>query len=1123
VTFQAVGTIVGSYFGPVGSVIGPVGSVIGSFIGAQIDASQAPDIEGPRLDDRTVQVSTYGVANPIVYAAERVAGNFIWPRDFQVDEHSNTQSAKGGGPDTTTFSYTASFAILLTDCELEGIGRIWANKKLVYDPNAFPTTDPSIPVMRVYLGTETQTPDPLMVARDGSAPAYRGNAYIVFEDMELSQFGNRPPSLEVEVFTKAQEVGPPTPRVVTLGVDETVPTNTAAIATVDPDTKWVWTARNGFLVNDLNLTVVSDVGQQVIATFTQSEPSANGFSVSNVVATPAEVWVLVNTWPFPDRHAYIARFTKGVAAADGSAATAPAFIGWFRVSDGPIDSHAMAYEPTTNKIWISYAFTNATATSIGVVNPFTRLTEYSAATGVIIGHPFAICPAYPYVGILGGLGGSNPNFLIFDALTHALLHTITLPSNYLQGKALDYDSKRKAFIVLAQTGRSYHLVDAASGSVTTHSFAESANHDTTPPINTSNITGITYFPRADKYIVGTNSSSTLGSTLYIINAGSQVVEHTYTYETGASNLLINPLLLPATDGAYVLGFDLTHVKRLYIGGGILGGPVTLASIVQDICTRAPFGLDAADIDVTQLTDLVDGYLIGQQMTRRAALEPLQAAYFFDAVESDHKLKFVKRGQAPAVTIPLADRAAHEEGSELPAHLAITRASELELPWTIDINYQDKGRDYQVNTQYDRRITRNANDPVRLDLAIVMTAAKAKQVALVNLYTPWLRTRFTFSTTLAYAKYEPTDVVVLPTEEASYIARLTSRGDEGNGLINWEAQLEDIAVYSQSGIVASDSFVPQTIANPGTTDLLLLDTPLLRDADDNAGFYLAGGGTTDGWRGAQVYKSADGGSTYDPLLALTAEAAIGIAQSVLADFTAGNIFDEGNSVIVRLTSGGPLVSATETQVLNGSNAAVLGQHGRWEVIQFKNAVLIAPDVYQLSGLLRGRRGSEWATGTHATGDRFVLASTATWMRATLSSAEIGLARLYKAPPFRTSLSSANAVSFVDAAVGLEPYAPVDITGARDGSNNLTIAWHRRSRIGYGTLNAIVPLGEASEAYEVEIMNGATVLRTIASGTQSASYSAANQTTDGLTPGNPVSVRIYQLSATVARGYAGVATV
>jgi hypothetical protein len=78
----------------------------------------------------------------------------------------------------------------------------------------------------------------------------------------------------------------------------------------------------------------------------------------------------------------------------------------------------------------------------------------------------------------------------------------------------------------------------------------------------------------------------------------------------------------------------------------------LADFVTALCLRA--GLTEADLDVSELTDGVRGYALARQVSVRGALEMLAAAYTFDAVESDHQLKFKKRGReassaAPAVT------------------------------------------------------------------------------------------------------------------------------------------------------------------------------------------------------------------------------------------------------------------------------------------------------------------------------------------------------------------------------------------------------------------------------------------------------------------------------------------
>ena len=64
-----------------------------------------------------------------------------------------------------------------------------------------------------------------------------------------------------------------------------------------------------------------------------------------------------------------------------------------------------------------------------------------------------------------------------------------------------------------------------------------------------------------------------------------------------------------------------------------------------------------------------------------------------------------------------------------------------------------------------------------------------------------------------------------------------------------------------------------------------------------------------------------------------------------------------------------------------------------------------------------------------------------------------------------------------------------------------------------------MAEELEAYEVEILDGATVKRVLSTTTTSAVYTAAAQTADWgvlLGPGDTLDIRIYQLSALVGRG-------
>lgn len=277
-----------------------------------------------------------------------------------------------------------------------------------------------------------------------------------------------------------------------------------------------------------------------------------------------------------------------------------------------------------------------------------------------------------------------------------------------------------------------------------------------------------------------------------------------------------------------------------------------------------------------------------------------------------------------------------------------------------------------------------------------------------------------------------------------------------------------------------------------------------------------------WNGATLYKSADAGATYTPTLSIASSATIGLASTVLGDFAGGNIFDELNTVDVALRAGGPLVSYTELQVLNGAGLCVLGTPGRWEVLQYKTATLIGTNLYRLSGFLRGRRGTEWAIRTHAAGDKFVLASLSSWSRVNSGTDEIGLERLYKGVTARGSVVDAKEQAFTNSAVGKECYAPVHLGFGRDADNNLILTWTRRTRLGGEWRDKVdVSLGEELEQYVVEVTSNdyTHVIRiTPFLARPTWTYAASEQIDDfGEIYDNP-HFKIYQFSTTHGRGSA-----
>jgi Putative phage tail protein len=186
-------------FATVGRVLGgDVGQAIGAYIGQRVDQKLfgPKGRQGPRLNELSVQSSTYGAPIPKLYGINRIAGTVIWATDLREDRKKVSNGK--GQPKSTVYSYSASFAVALSARRVLRVGRIWADGNLLRGAAGDFKTQTGF---RLHEGAEDQAVDSLIAAAEGTAnaPAYRGLAYAVFENMQLADFGNRIPSLSFEV------------------------------------------------------------------------------------------------------------------------------------------------------------------------------------------------------------------------------------------------------------------------------------------------------------------------------------------------------------------------------------------------------------------------------------------------------------------------------------------------------------------------------------------------------------------------------------------------------------------------------------------------------------------------------------------------------------------------------------------------------------------------------------------------------------------------------------------------------------------------------------------------------------------------------------------------------------
>lgn len=547
------------------------------------------------------------------------------------------------------------------------------------------------------------------------------------------------------------------------------------------------------------------------------------------------------------------------------------------------------------------------------------------------------------------------------------------------------------------------------------------------------------------------------------------------------------------------------------------GISALAGIVANVCQRAGLGLNK--LDVSRLTEAVEGYVVTRQSTARTLIEQLMQGYFFDTVESDGQVKCLPRGTENVASIEEAKLIPDAQG-ENATSLKVTRAQELELPQRVEIAYLNRLTNYQVGTQASQRLTANAQDVASVALPIVLGDQQAKQVADVALFNQWMsRTRYQCDVPMAYAALEPGDVIAVTSGNTTHTLRIVETHAGRPGMIRITGVAEDAATYDFYTPAGEAPATQTQTDNVAPTRLEFVDMPAMpQDGAGEAALRFAAVGTATNWRGAALYSSQDGGGSYQQLTGFDAASVLGTATNALGNAAAA-VFDEVNTLTVVLVGDGELSSVSELAVLNGANVALVGD----EVIQFQNAVEVEAGKYTLSRLLRGRLGTEWAMSAHTAGERFVLLDGRV-KKESLSQNLIGLSRLYKPVSVGASLGSVAATSFTYGGRALKPYAPVQVNGARDGSGNLTMSWIRRTRVGGEWRDYVdAALSETTEMYEVDILNGANVVRTISATTTTASYAASQQVTDFGSAQSAISVKVYQISSQIGRGYPATTTV
>jgi hypothetical protein len=514
-----------------------------------------------------------------------------------------------------------------------------------------------------------------------------------------------------------------------------------------------------------------------------------------------------------------------------------------------------------------------------------------------------------------------------------------------------------------------------------------------------------------------------------------------------------------------------------------------------------------EIERSNICGFLDGYVLDRPMSPRDAIDPLAALYGFGPVVAGGKLRFVDRRARPVREIGEDDLVAGKEMSLV----TLTRAQESELPHEIALSYSDSENEFQVARVLSRRLEGRSQRQSEAQAAVMTHRAEAQRLADAWLQDLWAgRDTAEFSLRPGLVALQPGDVVRLGGAGGGRLFQIQQITDGGARRVS--ARSVDPDVY--------DIPAPRTYRNPvasppimGPPQVVVLDLAIVRSTP--ALSYVAA--FADPWPGPLAIIKDANAPAAQTIGTIDKRATIG---ETLDELPAGPVgrFDNGSSVTVRL-SGGALASVDDLTALSGRAAmAIRGEDGAWEIFAFGRAELIGDKTYRLSRLIRGLGGEEHLAKRAAPAGSAVVLLDDALVPLAQNIADIGA-------PIAYAIGSANRFAadplYVRPTVtatgkALRPYAPVR-PRARRTPGGIFIDFTRRARLDSDAWEAVdVPLGEANEAYEADIIL-ASGTRTLSSSIPSIFYPAAQELADFGAPQNALTLSLYQMSAVVGRGF------
>jgi hypothetical protein len=1055
--FTVVGTVVGAYFG-----YPQLGFVVGSLVGAALTPAQK--VEGPRIDDQKVTVSTEGAGIPRVWGTVRLGGNVIESTD-KIEERNRESQGKGGGVKTTTYRYFVDMRTLLCQTPPSGlpvaIRKIWTDGKLVFDDSsgataaaALASSENQTAALILYQGAEDQLPDPTEEARYGvgNVPAYRGVVSVVLNHIECP--GGRVPQFSYELCVDGEIV---VVKGEIASAEDESETYQRIGGFMQPDGTGVHYVVGTYGNPRPRLVNFSSVGAGFIrmAGSTETDYGASGPAPSDFIPVIGGPPRLLQIYVATSEDAAAGLFSvRAVDVETGAYGVIGQFI-------PPADTR-YAYQ------WAAYDETSNTFYLVpGAGSTMPSFIKINGAGSIFLPKPATgFGPTTAYGGFIDMMNATGSTVTRVDS-DGVVIDTMALPA---------VPGGTDPTVLMRSTADGVYALSIGLGGGSTAGI-----YKRTPA----------------GYVL-------LSSDIRIPDGGLFADPRNYrSFYSSDTVAILGPSL--HSDGS--ISYDLIRFDTVNVV------PVEVADIIRDECAEA--GLDPSQFDVSTITEQVHGYTITNPASARAAIQPLMAAFAIDATEEDGEIKFFNRADKTSIeTIAFDELGCVEDGSEPGDPMPLTRANVTELSRSVTVSYINRDFDYQTSTEEARRQVSEATADQNVELAIAMSSDQAATAAHRILYDGHNdRNRRSMKLSRKYAAYSAGDVLTVEYPRGTLSDWRWVQVTDTGALIEVEAVPADAELYAQTAI-GGTGYEGQEVA-PLAAQLrqVLLDIPILRDQDNDAGIYTAIDSVAFVRAEGELFVGDDDSSLLSRGT-VSASAPIGFAETVPAAWSF-NLVDETNLFTVNLGDD-EFSNITRDQLLSGTeNVWALGAPGRWEIGKSRLGNNLGNGRYTLSSHLRGLFGTEQHTGTHLAGDTFVLLRPVGMLRPSMGVGDLGQDKSYRVVAKGRSLDSAASTVYANSGEGLRPLSPVNLRRAF-ASRDLQV--DRRSRLSMNNSTGAVPLGESAESWQWDFFTSGAFTTLIGSATTStAVITAAQQTAIGVTPTATAYVRVRQISDSVGLGH------